>query len=73
MISYDMTYLQLEEELLSEDASEYSLSYTSEHGLPYSQSCSSVQSLPMSKNWFGDGIECPFRESMSFTSFIQFL
>ena len=73
MTSYDTTYFQQEEELLSEDASEYGLSFTSEHGLSYSQSCSSVQSLSVSKNWFGDGIEHPFRELVSFTSFIQFL
>ena len=77
MTSYYMTYLQQEEELLSEDASEYGLSYTSEHGLSYSQTCSSVQSEPldlsMSENWFGDGIEHLFRESVSFTRFIQFL
>ena len=49
MTSCDTTYLQQEEELLSDDASEYSLSYTSEHSLSYSQSCSSVQSLPRSE------------------------
>ena len=72
-----MTYLQEEEELLSEDASEYGISYTSEHGLSYSQCCSSVQSEPldlsMSEYWFGDGVEHPFKESVSFTNFIQFL
>ena len=76
MTLYDTTYLKQEEELLSEDASEYSLSYASEHGLSYSQCCSSVRSEPldlsMSEYWFGDGVEHSFKESVSFTNFINF-
>ena len=73
MTSCDTTCFQQDEELLSDDTSEYDISYTSERSFSYSQGCSSVQSLPMSENWFGDGIERPFKESVSCTSLIQFL
>ena len=73
MTSCDTTYFQQDEELLSDDTSEYDVSYTSECSFSYSQGCSSVQSLPMSENWFGDGIAQPFKESVSCTSLIQFL
>ena len=71
MTSCDMPYFQQDDELLSDDASEYNLSYTSESSFSYSQGCSSVQSLPMSENWFGDGIERPLKESVSCTSLIH--
>ena len=44
---------------------------TSEYGISSSY-CSSIQSEPLDlsmKDWFGDGIESPFKESVSFTNF----
>ena len=73
MTSCDTPYFQQDEELLSDDASEYDLSYKSECSFSYSQGCSSVQSSPMSENWFGYGVEQPFKESVSCTSLIQCL
>ena len=73
MTSCDTSYFQQDEELLSDDTSKYDHSYTSERSFSYSQDCSSVQSSPMSENWFGDGVERQFKESVSCTSLIQSL
>ena len=73
MTSCDTSYFQQDEELLSDDTSEYDHSYTSERSFSYSQGCTSVQSSPMSENWFGDGVERRFKELVSCTSLIQSL
>ena len=44
---------------------------TSEYGISSSY-CSSIQSEPLDlsmKDWFGDGVESPFKELVSFTNF----
>ena len=63
MMSHDTTHFHEEEELFSENTSEYGISESY---------CSSIQSEPLDlsmPDWFGDGVECPFRESVSFTNF----
>ena len=67
MSSHEQSFLQEEQEFLSEEASEY--------GFSYSQ-CSSFDPEPLDlsmKPWFDDGVDYPFRESVSFTNFIAFL
>ena len=64
MMSHDTTHFhEGEEELFSKNTSEYGISESY---------CSSIQSEPLDlsmPDWFGDGIECPFRELVSFTNF----
>ena len=67
MSLHDKTFLQPEEEFFSEDTKKY--------GFSYSQ-CSSFEPEPLDlsmKPWFDDGIEHPFRESVSFTILSYFL
>ena len=64
MMSHDTTHFhEGEEELFSENTSEYSVSESY---------WSSIQREPLDlsmPDWFGDGVERPFRESVSFTNF----
>ena len=64
MMSHDTTHFhEGEEELFFENTSEYGISESY---------CSSIQSEPLDlsmPDWFGDGVERPFRESVSFTNF----
>ena len=64
MMLHDTTHFhEGEEELFSQNTSEYGVSESY---------CSSIQSEPLDlsmPDWFGDGVECPFRESVSFTNF----
>ena len=73
MTSCDTSYFQQDEELLSEDTSEYDHSYTSERSFHTAKVVPLFSLHQCQKIGFGDGVERRFKESVSCTSLIQSL